>query len=249
MTTVFWVLAGILFAGPIAVDAISYHKGTQLHLAVLGSRLKFPIFTKEFAEGENVVTVGGVRELWFADQTETFGFRLEMDRIRSNGSGLGLGLTYWRTEFANASFLYDREGDWNRIAEYQAPQHQFFFLDVNGILIPWESKREALAFVVLIGLVGDYEEYRIDKYSNTSSDPTRVGLSSTDRSAFQTRFGFGFGARFHFMGRLSLWFEKRWIVGESFSTDHTFTEGGFFATGSRKTLYAPINSVALALTL
>ena len=249
MTTVFWALTAIFLVAPSALEAIAYHKGSQLHLAILGSRVKFPIFTKEFAEGKDVVTVGGVRELWFADQTETFGFRMEMDRIRANGSGVGVGLTYWRTEFANASFLYNREGEWNRIAEYRAPQHQFFFLDLDAILIPWESKREALAFVALIGLVGDYEEYRIDKYSNTSSDPTQVGLTSANRSTFQTRFGFGFGARFHFMGRLSLWFEKRWIVGERFSTDRNFTEGGFFATGSQKTLYAPINSVALALTL
>ena len=249
MTTVFWALAAVCLIAPSALDAISYHKGSQLHLAILGSQVKFPIFTKEFKEGENVVTVGGVRELWLPDQTETFGFRMEMDRIRSNGSGLGVGLTYWRTEFADASFLYNREGQWNRIAAYRAPQHQFFFLDLNAILIPWESHRQALAFVALIGLVGDYEEYRIDKYSNTSSDPTQVGLTTANRSAFQTRFGFGFGARFHFVGRLSLWFEKRWIVGERFSTGRNFTEGGFFATGSQKTLYAPINSVALALTL
>ena len=46
---------------------------------------------------------------------------------------------------------------------------------------------------------------------------------------------------------LSLWFEKRWIVGERFSDSRTFGTGGLFEGGRQKTLYVPINSLGLAI--
>jgi hypothetical protein len=47
--------------------------------------------------------------------------------------------------------------------------------------------------------------------------------------------------------RISLWFEKRWIVGERFSVDQTVGQGGLFEGGRSKTLYVPFNTIGLSL--
>jgi len=230
-----------------AAQAVTYHRGRHLYITLLGSSIKFPIFTKEFTEGDGIISVGGTRELWLDDQEQTWGLRLGYDRIRPNGAGLGLSLTYWRGEFADEEFRYDREGPWDRIARYRAPAHTFVFLDLNGIFIPWESEHQALGFYGLISLIGDYEEYYLDRYSTHTADARSVGLISDRRTSLDLRFGFGFGTRIYLSRRFSLWVEKRWIVGERFNTERTFTEGGFFESDKQKTLYAPINSLGLGL--
>ena len=69
--------------------------------------------------------------------------------------------------------------------------------------------------------------------------------------AFASSF-FLFAASFFFFARcfarfFSFWLEKRWIVGERFSTNRTFGTGGLFGDGRQKTLYVPINSLGLAI--
>jgi hypothetical protein len=241
-----FILLGLLVPVQLA-SAITAHRGTHTYLALLGSRIKFPIFTKEFTEGADFVSVGGVRQLWLPDQQATWGLRLQREHLRPNGSGLGLSLTYWRGEFADEAFLYDAQGPLNLVAEYRNPVHTYLFLDLNGAYLPWESGQKALGLYALIGLVGDREEYDIDRYALRGEDPRKLDLSSRHRHRLDLRFNFGLGSRLYLSRRFSLWIEKRWIVGERFTTDRTFSEGGFFAEGQQKTLYVPINSLGLAV--
>ena len=227
--------------------AVTFHRGRHFYATLLGSSMKFPIFTKEFAEGPDIITVGGTRQLWLDDEQQTWGLRLGVDDIRPNGSGLGTSITFWRGTFADAEFRYDRQAPWERIARYRDPVHTFLFLDLNGLLIPWESGHRAVGIYALISLVGDREEYSLDRYSVSQVDSQVTGLTAVDRDRLKIRFGFGFGARFYLSHRFGLWVEKRWIVGERFNAEPEFTPGGFYKTGQHKTLYAPINSLGLSL--
>ena len=79
------------------------------------------------------------------------------------------------------------------------------------------------------------------------NDPNQRDLISNNRDNMDLRFGFGFGARIYLARVLSFWIEKRWIVGERFSSNRTFGTGGLFEGGRQKTLYVPINSIGLAI--
>ncbi len=229
-------------------EAITTYRGSRLYFTLLGSNIKFPIFTKEFTEGSGTIRVGGVKQLFLDDTQQTLGFRLSRERIRPNGSGLGFSFTYWRGAFADRSFLYDQQGRDNLIAEYRDPRHTYLFGDLNFIFIPWESGAQAFGLYGLISLVGDREQYDIRLYSQRGDGPTQREQLAAARDRFDLRFAFGFGSRFYLVSRFSLWLEKRWIVGERFSVDQTIGEGGLFEGGRSKTLYVPFNSVGLSLS-
>lgn len=228
--------------------ATSSFAGRHFYFTLLASNLKYPIFTKEFSEGEGIVSVGGNRDIWLPDQQKTLGVRVGYENIRNNRAGLGMSLTYWRTEFDDAAFRYDQGGSQSRIAEYRTPIQTLLFLDLTGVYIPWEAGWQALGFYGLLGLVADYEQYYIDKFSTLSGQSEKIGLESDRKTGLDTRLGFGFGARLYFSDYLSLWVEKRWVVGETFSTDRTVVEGGFFKSAEQKTLYEPISSLGLAIS-
>ena len=228
-------------------EAITTYRGPSLYLSVLGTNIKFPTFTKEFTEGGSTIRVGGVKQLFLESNSETLGFRLSRERIRPNGSGLGFAVTYWRGTFDDAAFLYKQQARENFIAEYHDPTHTYLFLDLHFILIPWESGNTALGLYGLISLVGDREAYRIERYTLRDYNPTHLNEFVAERAHHDLRFAFGFGNRFYILPRISLWFEKRWIVGERFSVDQVIGEGGLFEGGRSKTLYVPFNSIALSL--
>lgn len=228
--------------------AVTYHRGRHFYATLLGSNMKFPIFTKEFTEGPGIITVGGIRQLWLADEQQTWGLRLGVDDIRPNGAGLGASLTFWRGAFADQEFSYAHQAPWERIVRYRDPVHTFLFLDLNALVIPWESGFHALGVYSLLSLVGDREVYALDRYSISQLDAQVAELTMVDRDHLKMRFGFGLGARFYLSQRFGLWIEKRWIVGERFNSEPEFTPGGFYKTGKLKTLYAPINSLGLSLS-
>ena len=242
VATVLLPLLAVIDAG-----AATRYAGRHYYVATLFSTQKFPIFTKEFIEGEEIVSTGGVRDIWLPDQRRTVGLRAGFDDIGRNRAGLGFSLTYWRYEFDGAVFPYARNGAQTRIAEYRTPTQSLVFLDVNGLYMPWESQRSALAAYCLLGMVADYEKYYIDKFSITEEGTDKIDFQTQKRSNVDSRIGFGIGARFYYSTLASLWVEKRWIKGETFSTDRTVEEGGFFSNDEQKTLYAPISSVGLAL--
>ena len=231
-----------------AIDGCRDHLPGQPHLShLVSSNIKFPIFSKEFTEAPGILSVGGIKQIWLDEKSQTLGFRRSRERIRPNGGGLGCSLTYWRGNFGNESFLYRKSGAENSIAEYRGPTHSYLFFDLNAIYIAWESDRKALGLYGLIGLLADREEYTIDKYTFVNEDPTPRDLISADRDNMHLHFGFGFGSRIYFARFLSFWLEKRWIVGERFSANRTFGAGGLFEGGRQKTLYEPINSLGLAI--
>ena len=125
------------------------------------------------------------------------------------------------------------------------------FLDVNGVFLPWNSDWQALGLYGLVSLATDRQECRIDKYETAVEPSQRDGLVSRKERALDARFGFGVGMRVHLARRLSLWLEKRWIVGETFSRPVAQDAGG--ATGeavaltgdTQETLYAPTSSFGL----
>ncbi|MBT4501568.1 MAG: hypothetical protein HOC74_27815 [Gemmatimonadetes bacterium] len=241
------LLVSLLFITHTA-EALTYHRGRSFYVTLLGSNIKFPIFTKEFTEGPNFISVGGIRELWLDDQQKSLGLRMSIENIQPNGAGLGAGLTFWRSEFGDAPFLYDVDGPWQRLARYRNPVHTFLFLDLTPTYFLWESEHHGWSIYSPISLIVDHEQYEIETYSTFELDPTLIDLTTASRSHLNLRFGFGFGTRLHFLSRISLWFEKRWIMGERFNAERLFTEGGFYETGRQKTLYAPINSLGLALS-
>lgn len=101
---------------------------------------------------------------------------------------------------------------------------------MNGVFLPWDSGWQALGVYGLVSLVTDRQEYRIDKYSTAGDlSGVRDGLVSRKETALDARFGFGVGMRVYLVRHLSLWLEKRWIVGESFSRPVAPDAGG--ATG------------------
>jgi len=241
------LLASLLFITHTA-EALTYHRGRSIYVGLLGSNIKFPIFTKEFTEGPDFISVGGIRQLWLDDQQKTLGLHLGIENIQPNGAGLGAGLTFWLGEFGDAVFLYDVDGPWQRLARYRDPVHTFLFFDLTPTYFLWESERRAWSVYSPISLIVDYEQYDIETYSTFELDPAPVDRATASRSHLDLRFGFGFGTRLHLFPRISLWFEKRWIMGERFNTERLFTEGGFYETGRQKTLYAPISSLGLAFS-
>ena len=244
------ILLGGLFCSLIqSADAVTTFRGTRTYLTVLNTNIKYPLFSKEFKEADGIISVGGIKEIWLDDNQKTLGFRLSRERIRPNGSGLGLSLTYWRGKFSNTSFLYRKRGAQNFIAKYRNPTHTYLFLDLNGIYIAWESGTKALGFYCLLSLIGDREQYSIDRYQSLGDDPTQRDLSSDNRDKISLRFGLGIGGRIHLNRLFSLWLEKRWIVGERLSDERTFGTGGLYEGGRQKTLYVPFNSIGLAIGL
>ena len=89
------LLLGGLF-GPLtqSADAVTTFRGTRTYLTILNTNIKYPLFSKEFKEADGIISVGGNKEIWLDDNQKTIGFRLSRERIRPNGSGLGLSLTY-----------------------------------------------------------------------------------------------------------------------------------------------------------
>jgi len=237
----------ILMLLDTSAHAITTYRGNGFYLSVLGTNIKFPTFTKEFTESSNTIRVGGVKQLFLESNSETLGFRITRERIRPNGSGLGFAITYWRGAFDDAAFLYKQQSRENFIAEYHDPTHTYLFLDLNFILIPWESGDTALGIYGLISLVGDRESYQIERYTLRDANPTHLNEFEAERTHHDLRFAFGFGNRFYIIPRISLWFEKRWIVGERFSVDQVVGQGGLFEGGRSKTLYVPFNSIGLSL--
>ena len=196
--------------------AITYHRGRHIYATLLGSNMKFPIFTKEFTEGQDITTVGGIRQLWLADEQQTWGLRLGVDNVRPNGASLGASLTFWRGAFADQEFRYARQAPWERIARYRDPVHTFLFLDLNALLIPWESGYRALGIYGILGLVCDREEYTLDRYSVSQVDAQVNGLTTVERDRLKVRFSFGLGTRIYFSNRFH--FQTR--LGNSFPAKH-----------------------------
>jgi hypothetical protein len=234
------------------VLAVSNFTGRHVYVAVMGSSHRNPIFTKEFTEGAGVPTIGGNEEFALPDQDSSIGVRVGYEKISRKRSGLGLSLTYWHTQFEDISFLYDRDGSDGLIAAYRKPSQDLVFLDLNGVFLPWVAGWQALGVYGQVSLVTERQKYWIDKYTSPDGLAQKNGLVSRKESALETRFGFGVGMRVHLAKRLSLWLEKRWIVGESFSRPVAVDSGGTTAgaggvTGERQeTLYAPISSFGVA---
>ena len=74
------LLASLLFITHTA-EALTYHRGRSIYVGLLGSNIKFPIFTKEFTEGPDFISVGGIRQLWLDDQQKTLGLHLGIENI------------------------------------------------------------------------------------------------------------------------------------------------------------------------
>lgn len=238
-------LVPCLFAG--SSEAVTTYRGSATYLTVWGTNIRFPTFSKEFSEGTGTLRVGGVEQLFLDSDSQTIGLRLTREYIRPNGSGLGFSISAWRGSFADEAFLYAREGNELFIAEYQNPRHTYLFVDLHFALIPWESNARALGLYSLFSLVGDREEYRVERYALRGTDPTRNMLGAAQRNHSDLRFAFGFGTRLHLAKRAALWLEKRWIVGERFGVGQTLGEGGLFEGGRQKTLYVPFNSLGFSL--
>ena len=186
------IVLGLLLS-PLArsADAVTTYRGSRTYFTLLSSNIKFPIFTKEFTEAGGILTVGGIKQIWLDKDHQTLGFRLSNERIRPNGTGLGLSLTYWRGEFGDESFLYKKRGSENTIATCRNPAHTYLFADINGVYIAWEADSKALGLYGLVSLIADREEYTIDLYTLLGDDPTPRNLVSNARDNFDLHFGFG----------------------------------------------------------
>ncbi len=230
------------------VEAVTQFAGRMYHLAVFGSQVKFPIFTKEFAEGPGFATVGGKSELWLPDQQKTFGLRFGFEDIGYNRAGLGLGLTLWYSRFADATFNYDRLDNQNLFATYRDPSHLLASFDLSGLYLPWESPQRTFGFYGMLSLVADYERYTLERFALADGQSRFSSFAAADREGLALRFGFGLGTRLYLGRRLSVWLEKRWIMGETFSTGGRVGTGGFIEDDRQRTLFAPINSLGLALS-
>ena len=242
------LLASFLLGGH--AHAISKHVGRHYYFTLFASNHKYPIFSKEFVEGRGIDTVGGLRELWLDDYHRTVGIRIGFDNIRVNRSGIGVSLTYWRTEFGNEPFRYDSAILMRHVAEYRHPTHSMLSFDANGSYIIWERGWQGLGMYSIAGLVLDWEKYYIDKYDikiGDSENSEKENLRTRKEANVDLRFAFGFGTRIYFSKRLSLWLEKRWIRGEKFGVERSIEQGGFYNNDQQKTLYSPINSLGFAL--
>ena len=242
----FALVIGLAVSNP--VDSLTNHVGRHYYLAILGSNHKFPIFTKEFVEEEGIETIGGISDLWLEDQNRTIGVRVGYDNIGANRTGVGLGLSYWRVQFADEAFRYNSVNFQREIAEYRVPTHSYVFLDFTGSFLPWVSGSgwRGVAIQLMLSMVGDWEKYHVDKYT-LALNGSELNRSSDKRSSFDLKFGFGFASRIYFTRRWSLWLEKRWIRGEKYGIGGTLEQGGFFFNDQQKTLYSPINSMGVAI--
>jgi len=174
------LLGGLFGSFTQSADAVTTFLGTRIYLTILNTNIKYPLFSKEFKEADGIISVGGTKEIWLDDNQKTIGLRLSRERIRPNGSGLGLSLTYWRSSFSNTSFLYRKRGAQNFIAKYRNPTHTYLFLDLNGIYIAWESGNKALGFYSLFSLIGDREQYSIiDTSSWVTIRPNGISVPIT----------------------------------------------------------------------
>ncbi len=126
-----WCLA----FGVQSTDAVTTDRGSRTYFTLLSSNIKFPMFSKEFTEAPGILSVGGIKQIWLDEKSQTLGVRLSRERLRPNGGGLGFSLTYWRANFGNESFLYRKSGPENSIAEYPSPTHSYPFFDLNAIYI------------------------------------------------------------------------------------------------------------------
>ena len=224
-----------------SADALSRYAGSHYYVAALGSGLYNPLFTKEFSEGQGVPLVGGRDEIQLPSEKSIVGWRIGFEQLSYKRAGIGASLTYWKAGFDNVQFRYDEAATGSRVARYVSPAHTYLFCDLNGVYIPWESPRNATAMYGLISLVADREEYRIDKFTVGGAD-----FESREESRWSPRFGFGVGARVHLGQRISLWAEKRWVVGETFGVPQT-DETGAPSGETQDTLHAPIGSVGFGL--
>jgi hypothetical protein len=222
--------------------------GRQYHLALMGSNLKFPIFTKEFSEGPDIIPTGGKKEIWLPGEKKAIGLRFGFEDIGYNRAGFGVGLGLWHAGFANATFRYDRFDNQDFFATYRDPTHTFASLDLNGIYLPWESQGKALGVYGLLSLVGDRESYTIERFATADGQPGFSSFDSADRQAHSLRLGFGLGLRFYFSRHLAPWLEKRWFMGETFSSGGQVAAGGFIEDDRQRTLFAPINSLGASLS-
>ena len=229
-------------------SALSDHVGRHYYLMLMGSNHKFPIFTKEFVEGEGFEPVGGIHDLWLEDDNRVLGVRLGYDNVGTDRTGVGLGLSYWRVQFRDATFRYDRVNFQPKMAEYRVPTHSYVCLDFTGSFLPWVAAtgRRGIGFQAILSMVGDWEKYYVDKYALTL-DGAEFGRTTQKRSKFDLRLGFGFSCRIYFTRRWSLWLEKRWIRGEKYGVERNLEQGGFFSNHDQKTLYSPFNSLGAAL--
>ena len=241
-------ILAILAVDNVPVEAQHPFVGRHFYFALLGSNHKNPLFTKEFTEGTDIVSIGGVRQLWLPDQQKTIGFKMGYDDIRHHGGGLGWALTLWRSEFDDTAFAYDQQNGQHQVALYRIPTHTLAFVDLNGIYLPFRGSRRTVGLYGMVSLVGDFEKYYIDKYNIVSDPSERIGLVSQKETHYDVHFGYGFGARIYLAKHLNVWIERRWIAGERFSTKREFTQGGFLGSGQQKTLYARISSLGLGLT-
>ena len=242
------LLAAWSAAWPVAeAGAATPFAGRRYHLTVLGSTLKFPIFTKEFAEGPAITPVGGKKEVWLPDEKSTLGLRLGFEDIRYNRAGLGIGLSLWYADFADATFLYDRAGGESFLATYRNPAHLFAAFDLTGLYLPWESGGRAFGFYGLLSLVADHERYDIDRFTTADNQPGFSSFETAAKRDIGLRLGFGLGARFYVSPRLSVWAEKRWFMGETFSSGGQVAAGGFIEDDRQRTLFAPVNSLGFSL--
>ena len=236
----------LVLAGDSA--AMSNHIGRHYYLMLVGSNHKFPIFTKEFVEGEGFDIIGGIHDLWLEDHHRVLGVRLGYDNVNTDRTGVGLGLSYWRVQFRDEAFRYDSSNFQRKIANYRLPTHSYVFLDFTGGFLPWVAAKgwRGIGFQGILSMVGDWEKYYIDKYT-VALDGSEFGRTTQKHSKFNLRLGFGFSTRIYFTRHWSLWLEKRWIRGEKYGVERTLEEGGFSFNDQEKTLYSPINSMGVAL--
>ena len=84
------LLSGLFCSLTQPAEAVTTFRGTRTYLTLLNTNIKYPLFSKEFKEADGIISVGGTKEIWLDDNQKTLGFRLSRERIRPNGSGLGL---------------------------------------------------------------------------------------------------------------------------------------------------------------
>jgi hypothetical protein len=243
------VLTALTLHTATATQAASRFAGRKFYFAVLGSEYKYPLFTKEYTDGPNIIRKGGHRQVWLSDQQAILGLRLGYDDIRYNRSGLGTSLSLWYSRFDDETIPYDRRPPLTLQATYKDPTHALVVWDINGLMLPWEGNHQAWGIYGLLSIVGAFERYSIVNFSTSDEQAGSFNTSQQQRSGLDVRFGLGLGTRFYLSKHLSIWAERRWIVGETFRTEAILVDGGFTEEGRQRTLYAPISSLGLAFSL